>query len=103
MERWRRIDAADTAGARELLRACCGAERWVEAMLARRPLGSAAAALSAAREEWFRLEPDDWLEAFSHHPRIGDRNAMRAKFATTGVLSQREQSGVSQASDDVLK
>ncbi|MEO5894325.1 MAG: 2-oxo-4-hydroxy-4-carboxy-5-ureidoimidazoline decarboxylase, partial [Vicinamibacterales bacterium] len=82
MERWRRIDTASSDEARELLRTCCGAERWVTAMLAQRPFGTAAEALTAAGDEWFRLEPDDWLEAFGHHPRIGDRDAMRARLAS---------------------
>ena len=71
-------------------------------MVARLPLGSRPAALSAAREEWFALSADDWIEAFNHHPRIGDRDAMRTKFASTRSLSEREQSGVSGAAEDVL-
>ncbi|CAN5875687.1 2-oxo-4-hydroxy-4-carboxy-5-ureidoimidazoline decarboxylase [soil metagenome] len=102
MERWRRIDTASSEEARELLRTCCGAERWVTAMLAQRPFDTAVEALAAARDGWFRLEPDDWLEAFGHHPRIGDRDAMRARFASTRTLSEREQAGVNTASDDVL-
>ena len=58
--------------------------------------------LTAAREEWFALSPDDWVEAFSHHPRIGDRDALRRKFAATRALSEREQSGVGGASEEVL-
>jgi 2-oxo-4-hydroxy-4-carboxy-5-ureidoimidazoline decarboxylase len=102
MERWRRIDGSTPAEARQLLQTCCGAERWVAAMMSRRPFGSAEAALAAARDEWFRLEPEDWLQAFSHHPRIGDREALRGKFAATRSLSEREQAGVSGASEDVL-
>jgi 2-oxo-4-hydroxy-4-carboxy-5-ureidoimidazoline decarboxylase len=102
MERWRRIDAASPDEARGLLRMCCGAERWVESMMARRPFGSSVAALTAARDEWFALPPESWLEAFSHHPRIGDRDAMRARFGATRSLSAREQAGVSQTSEVVL-
>lgn len=102
MERWRRIEAAPEDEARQLLRTCCGAGPWVERMLVRRPFGSVEAALDAAREEWFALSADDWLEAFNHHPRIGDRDALRRKFAATRALSEREQSGVSGASEDVL-
>ena len=71
-------------------------------MLALRPFGSATAAVAAAREQWFSLQPEDWLEAFQHHPRIGDRDAMRARFASTRALSEREQAGVDTASEDVL-
>ena len=71
-------------------------------MDARRPFGSRAAMLAAAREEWFNLTPADWLEAFSHHPRIGDPESLRRRFAATAHLSEREQSGIAQASADVL-
>ncbi len=71
-------------------------------MLLHRPYGSADAALGAARDEWFALSPDDWIEAFNHHPRIGDRDAMRTKFAATRTMSAQEQSGVSGASEEVL-
>ena len=102
MERWRRIDAAPVSEASTLLQSCCGSSRWVEAMLGRRPFGTAEAALRAAREEWFPLGREDWLEAFGHHPRIGDREGLRHRFAATRALSEREQSGVSGASEDVL-
>jgi 2-oxo-4-hydroxy-4-carboxy-5-ureidoimidazoline decarboxylase len=102
MERWRRIDAAPVPEARNLLRTCCGATRWIDRMLARRPFGSRDAVLCAAREEWFALSPDDWIEAFNHHPRIGDRDSLRSRFAATRTLSAQEQSGVSGASEEVL-
>jgi len=102
MERWQRIDAASDDEAQDLLRTCCGSARWVERMVARRPFESADVALAAAREEWFALSPDDWREAFSHHPRIGDVEGLRKKFSTTRGLSEQEQSGVIGASDDVL-
>src|SRR5215210_4295811 len=103
MERWRKIDAAPPERARVLLRECCAADPWVERMLSRRPFGDRDKVLAAARDEWFRLLPDDWREAFTHHPRIGDRETMRARFPTTRTLSEREQAGISGASDDVLK
>lgn len=71
-------------------------------MLARRPFASEDAALAAARDEWIRLSPDDWREAFSHHPTIGDRGSLRARFPRTHELSTREQAGVAAASDAVL-
>lgn len=85
-----------------MLAACCGASRWVERMLGRRPFGSKQSLLQAARDEWFALTPTDWREAFSHHPRIGDREALRARFPATAHLSEREQAGVNGAGHDVL-
>jgi len=71
-------------------------------MMARRPFGSADALQTAARDVWAALTPDDWREAFRHHPRIGDRASLRAKFAATRHLAEREQSGVDGAPDDVI-
>lgn len=102
MERWRRVDEADPDGARLELARCCGATRWIEGMLARRPFGSREAALDAARDVWFALDRDDWLEAFTHHPRIGDVGALRKRFPATGHLSEGEQAGLTGTSDDVL-
>ncbi|MGH9382904.1 MAG: 2-oxo-4-hydroxy-4-carboxy-5-ureidoimidazoline decarboxylase [Vicinamibacterales bacterium] len=102
MALWRRIDEAPAAEARRLLTECCGATRWVEAMLRRRPFGSHQAILAAARDMWWSLGPDHWREAFRHHPKIGDKDSLRSKFASTQALSESEQSSVSAASEAVL-
>ncbi|MFW6039726.1 MAG: 2-oxo-4-hydroxy-4-carboxy-5-ureidoimidazoline decarboxylase [Gemmatimonadota bacterium] len=77
------------AAARELRR-CCGSERWASEMAARRPFGSDAALFVAAEDVWWDLEPDDWLEAFAAHPRIGERGG--------GAWSAEEQAGMGDAS-----
>jgi 2-oxo-4-hydroxy-4-carboxy-5-ureidoimidazoline decarboxylase len=102
MEPWQRLDAAAPDDARQLLQPCCGSTRWIERMMARRPFGGREALLGAARDEWFALGPEDWREAFRHHPMIGDREALRRRFATTRHLAAREQAGVASAPDDVL-
>jgi 2-oxo-4-hydroxy-4-carboxy-5-ureidoimidazoline decarboxylase len=102
MESWQHLDAADATRARALLATCCGSKRWIDGMLARRPYGSRDALLAAAQDVWTALTPDDWREAFTHHPKIGDRDALRARFATTHTLSENEQSSVAAATADVL-
>jgi 2-oxo-4-hydroxy-4-carboxy-5-ureidoimidazoline decarboxylase len=116
MEPWQRVDLASADDARARLSACCGSSTWVERMMQRRPFGSTAALLAAARDEWFALNEDDWREAFRHHPKIGDRAAFRAQSGApaartlrgevgmpdTAHLASAEQSGVTGASDDVL-
>ena len=72
-------------------------------MMARRPFGSRDALLAAAQEEWDRLSENDWREAFTHHPKIGDSSALRERFPATHALSAREQIGVDGASDTVLE
>ena len=78
----------------ELLK-CCGSQRWAAAMAARRPFASVDALQKAAEEEWFELPYHDWLQAFSHHPRIGER-------VKAGSQESREQSGVAGAADKTL-
>lgn len=103
MEPWRRIDAATPGEARQLLEVCCGSTRWIESMIARRPFGSTGRLLAAADEIWRALSPDDWKEAFSRHPKIGDRDLRQARFASTRHLSDQEQAGVAGAPDDVIE
>jgi len=102
MEPWLRLDRAEIGTARDMLRSCCGSTAWVETMLSRRPFRTRDALLSAAREVWCNLERSDWLEAFSHHPKIGDRAELRERFPTTGHLSEKEQAGVDGASEATL-
>jgi 2-oxo-4-hydroxy-4-carboxy-5-ureidoimidazoline decarboxylase len=102
MEPWQTLDSASAGDARRLLSTCCGSTRWVEGMMKQRPFGSQSALNAWAQLVWDGLSRPDWLEAFSHHPKIGDRAALRAKFAATRHLSEQEQSGVDSASDDVL-
>ena len=87
------FDRTSPPAAAESLRECCGSPRWVSAMIERRPFGSRDAAFSAADEIWKSLDPSDWLEAFAHHPRIGEQ--------TNNSVAAREQSGVLTADDDI--
>lgn len=103
MEPWRRVDSASPDEARALLFTCCGATRWVDQMVARRPFDSQEALLGAAREIWAGLSEEDWKEAFSHHPKIGDRNMRQTRFAPTRTFSEQEQAGVGGAAQDVLE
>lgn len=101
MELWRAIDTQPEA-ARDILTRACGSRAWVDRMMARRPFGSHDALLAAARDEWFALSERDWLEAFSHHPKIGDRASLAARFPATHELSSREQSAVAFATPGVI-
>ena len=90
------LNALDVAAAhRELLR-CCGSSRWVAAVAARRPFASMDVLYRVADEVWWSLDGGDWLEAFSHHPRIGER-------AAAGSWARGEQSGMSQSSPQTAR
>jgi 2-oxo-4-hydroxy-4-carboxy-5-ureidoimidazoline decarboxylase len=81
---------------------CCGSSRWSDEITRARPFESEAALIEIAERIWWELSRDDWLEAFGAHPRIGDNDALRAKFASTAAWARREQSGAQVASEDVL-
>ncbi len=96
------INTASPDEARKILLRACGSTRWVDRMMQRRPFGNDARLLFAARNEWFGLTEADWLEAFSHHPRIGDRASLAARFPATHDLSAKEQARVGGAEADVI-
>ena len=103
MARLREINEGPESDVRAFFMRACGSTRWVDRMMARRPFATDAKLLFAARNEWFGLTETDWLEAFSHHPRIGDRAALEARFPETHELSAKEQSGIGIAGADVLQ
>jgi 2-oxo-4-hydroxy-4-carboxy-5-ureidoimidazoline decarboxylase len=102
MEPWHRLDLASPQEARRLLTTCCGSSAWVERMLRRRPFGNAERLAIAAHEAWQDLTHTDWLEAFGHHPKIGNRASLAKRFAATAHLSTQEQRGVDDATAQVL-
>ncbi len=99
-----RINAMDDGEAAEAFRRCCGAERWVNAMVNARPFSSRTALFGEAERAWWHLGDGDWLAAFDHHPRIGaSLDALREKFGATADLSAQEQAGAAQAPEEVLQ
>ena len=97
------LNGLDRVAAAEALRRACGAERWVQRMLARRPFASSESLYASADAEWRASTREDYLEAFSHHPRIGeDLAALRQRFQATASLSAREQAGVAAADEATL-
>lgn len=90
------LNALDPKGARAELMRCCGSIRWAERMEASRPFANKAALLAEAEKVWWGLEHQDWLEAFSHHPRIGAKKV-------EAVWAKKEQEGVKSASKQVLQ
>jgi 2-oxo-4-hydroxy-4-carboxy-5-ureidoimidazoline decarboxylase len=81
---------------------CCASHLWAERMASLRPFKDESALFAAADLEWKKLSREDWLEAFGHHPRIGNREALRGRFAATATWSTEEQAGVNDAHEAVL-
>ena len=89
------LNALSDEQARAELQRCCGARHWVDGMLAARPFGHDAELLASAERVWWRLGRADWLEAFAHHARIGERAG--------DASSRREQAGMDGAGEDARR
>lgn len=94
------LDVLPPDRAARLLSDCCGSTRWVAAMVARRPFGSIERLLAAADDTWRSLDENDWREAFSHHPRIGEQRGPAEQSERGAAWAAREQAGVGGASAD---
>lgn len=92
----------DERSATEAMLACCGAQSWAEQMIALRPIASIAALSEAADRVWATMGEPDWMEAFSRHPRIGERKATAAPERSTS-WSEQEQSGISNGTQNVMR
>lgn len=95
------LDRLPEAEARTELMKCCGSTEWAKAMAAGRPYGDARALFSAADRAWAALGKKDRLEAFDHHPRIGEKR-LREKFGSAARWAGQEQAGVKLAAEDIL-
>lgn len=89
--------------ARNALEHCCTSSRWMKAMLSYRPFQNDLDVFEKARLAAKHMNRNDWLEAFAGHPRIGDINSLRAKYASTKQWASGEQSGVNVASEETLQ
>jgi 2-oxo-4-hydroxy-4-carboxy-5-ureidoimidazoline decarboxylase len=88
---------------KEELMKCCGSSRWVKQMMAAKPFRSEKDLFVKAESCWYHTTEADWLEAFSHHPKIGDMSALEKKFTSTKVLAGNEQREVRAASAKTLE
>ena len=98
LARWNRLSAEEAAG--EIL-LCCGSAAWARELAARRPFDDEPSLTKASDEIWLRLAKQDWMEAFSKHPRIGERKAPQAASTQSAAWSAQEQQSVETAPEAV--
>jgi 2-oxo-4-hydroxy-4-carboxy-5-ureidoimidazoline decarboxylase len=82
---------------------CCGSNTWVDKMLPFFPADDMVELLNDAEEQWFNCTEADWLEAFTHHPKIGDVESLTKKFASTAKWASGEQMAVNTASQQTIE
>lgn len=80
------------------LMSCCGSATWVDLMMQQFPFGSEKELIDAAVDIWYnQCDAADWMESFTHHPKIGDVKSLTKKFAG------KEQASVAAATKKTIK
>jgi 2-oxo-4-hydroxy-4-carboxy-5-ureidoimidazoline decarboxylase len=97
------LNNLSTSQLKQELTKCCGSSTWIEKMAACFPFPSKEVLFQEAEGAWNSLSKEDWLEAFEHHPKIGDVNSLKEKFAATANWASGEQASVRQASQQIIE
>lgn len=88
---------------KEELFKCCGCTNWVQQLSQKFPFASIEEVKAESDKIWFSCNKEHWLEAFSHHPKIGDVKSLERKFASNAQWASGEQASINSASQIVLK
>lgn len=97
------LNAAPHTEAVAALFRCCGCAGWAGAVASARPFPSPEALVAVSEVIWAKASNEDVLEALSHHPRLGDRETLRARFLASHDWSADEHSAVSAADGATLE
>ena len=81
---------------------CCGSTSWVNKLMKHFPFVSIADLKIHSDQVWFSCQKNDWLEAFSHHPKIGDKTDANKNLSSTSEWASQEQSAVKDAGQNIL-
>lgn len=82
---------------------CCGSRIWAQSLLEKRMFTSLEELKEISDILWEQTTESDWMEAFSHHPKIGDVKSLEKKFASTAAWASGEQASVNEASQEVIQ
>lgn len=76
---------------------CCGSQKWVSLLMEEFPFETQEVLVQTAARVWYdKCRKNDWLESFTHHPKIGDRKGLSEKFAG------KEQANVAAATEKII-
>ncbi len=98
-----RFNALPDDQAIETLMSACGSVEWARRVAAHRPYSTDAELYDAADELWRTLPRAAWLDAFAHHPQIGDSAPANAAGDQARQWSASEQRGLHGARPDILR
>jgi len=81
---------------------CCGSKHWARRLAGERPFASLNELVDGGERLWWSLKPDDWLEAFHSHPKIGEQKAAAAVTVEAQRWSEDEQSGIRDSAQQII-
>ena len=86
------------------LEQCCVSKTWVNQMLTSRPFSSENELIKKAASIWYNdCSVEDFQEAFTGHPKIGNVESLKEKFAHTAEWAGNEQSKVTGANKETIE
>lgn len=87
----------DKKNVHELLFSCCSSKKWTEHMMNYFPFASEKDLINKSIKVWYdECKAEDWRESFTHHPKIGDINSLKEKFAS------KEQASITTADEETI-
>lgn len=102
-ESFERLNSLSPEEAESELLKCCGSTIWARRMCEERPFHDLEELLAKADAEWWSLEEEDWLEAFSRHPKIGEKKSERIQATEAQSWSEEEQAGTRSADEETRR
>lgn len=85
------------------LEKCCVSSNWIDQFIAERPFSSSDDLIQKAALVWYQnCSEEDFMEAFTGHPKIGDVDSLKEKFLATKEWAGNEQSKVADASLETI-
>lgn len=92
------LNTCPTEEAYTHLESCCVSSTWIHKIIENRPFSSFDELIEKAATIWYHeCSEDDYIEAFTGHPVIGDIESLMEKFSNTMEWAGNEQSKMSEA------
>lgn len=86
------------------LEQCCVSKTWVNKMVQSRPFSSENELIKSASSIWYNdCSVTDFKDAFTGHPKIGNIDSLKKKFAHTSEWAGNEQSNVTDADTETIE
>lgn len=86
------------------LEQCCVSKTWISKMIESRPFSSQEDLIHKAASIWYNdCSTEDFKQAFTGHPKIGNIESLKEKFASTKDWANNEQAKVADADMETIE